>query len=271
MPVSISDPAAPPRDDRSPAPAGNDRARAPMPATWAPPTRPTTTRASAFRTGAHAGVRDMAPVAIALLPFATVLGIAVDRSTVPDLVGIVMAPIVYAGSANLAVLSVLDAGGGVVAAVGTALVINARFAMYGAALAGRFRGQPSWFRLLGPWLIVDQTFALAIAREEADPTWFRGWWLAAGATLGVSFTAIVAVGVALGPVLPSGPVLRFTVPAVFAALLAGRVRDRPALASAVTAAAVTALTGGLGLGHGLGLLTGAFAGAAAGTLSGRTS
>jgi 4-azaleucine resistance transporter AzlC len=235
-------------------------------ATSAPPT----TVSSLVRAdGARAGLRDMAPVTVAIVPFAMVLGVTIDASVVPDLVGAVMAPVLYAGSANFAAISVLDAGGTALTAVFTALVVNARFTMYGAALTERFRDQPRWFRWLGPSFIIDQTFALSSARTERDPAWFRAYWFAAAGLIGIVFTAMVVVGILLGPIVPSGIGLEFTVPALFVALSVSHVRDRPALAAAVAGASVTALA--LDLPHGLGLLAGAVAGAATGAVARRMS
>lgn len=219
--------------------------------------------------GARAGVRDMAPVTVAMVPFAMVLGVTIDASVVPDLVGATMAPLLYAGSANFAAISVLDAGGTALTAAFTALVVNARFTMYGAALAHRFRDQPRWFRWLAPWFIIDQTFALSSARTERDPAWFRAYWFAAAGLIGVVFTAMAVTGILLGPIVPSDIGLQFTVPALFVALGVTQVRDRPALAAAVAGASVTALA--LDLPHGLGLLAGAVAGATTGAIARRMS
>lgn len=224
---------------------------------------------TAFADGARAGLRDMSPVTVAIIPFAMVLGVAIDASVAPDFAGTIMAPLIYAGSATFAALSVLDAGGTAVTAIFTALVVNARFTMYGAALASRFAGQPRWFRWLGPWMIIDQTFALASAREERDPTWFRGYWLACGALIGVVYTAMLVAGVLLGPIVPTDIGLEFTIPALFVALAVGHMKTRPAVAAAVTSAAVTALA--LALPNGLGLLVGALAGATAGVIARRMS
>lgn len=256
-------------DARAAAPTGTRGSAPPMPALWSPPHDVEPAPPSPARAGVRAGIHDILPVVVAVMPFAAVLGVAIDRSIVGDLVGVVMAPVIYAGSANLATLSVLDAGGSALAAIGTALIVNARFAMYGAALADRFRDQPRWFRWLGPWLIVDQTFALASARDETDPRWFRGYWLGAGTVLGVGYTALVVVGVVLGAIVPSGAGMELTIPAMFVALAVGQLRDRPALVAALTGATVTAVA--LELPHGLGLLLGALAGVVAGTIARRTS
>jgi 4-azaleucine resistance transporter AzlC len=219
--------------------------------------------------GVHAGVRDMLPMTVAVAPFALVLGVAIAASVVPDIAGMISAPLIYAGSAHFAAVSVLDGGGSAVTAVVTALVINVRFVMYGAALADRFRDQPGWFRWLGPWTIVDQTFAIASLRGEAGPAWFRGYWLAAGALLGAVYTAMVAAGVALGPVVPAGIGLELTIPALFIAMLVGRLRDRPTCVAVLVGGLVAAAA--LDLPHGLGLPVGALAGAAAAVMTRRTS
>ncbi len=187
-----------------------------------------------------------------------VLGVAIDASGVSDVVGVVLTPVVFAASSQFAAMSVLDSGGSALAAVLTALVVSARFSMYSAALAHRFREQPAWFRWLGPWLVVDQTFAVAAAREETDRASFRAYWLTAGALLGVVFTASTTVGVIVGPIVPEAIGLRFTIPALFVAMLAGRVRERPALVAALVGGLVTTLT--LELPHGLGVLAGGLAG-----------
>lgn len=254
-------------EERTLGPVPSLRGTEQAPADTAPPR--VATRRRPVADGIRAGLRDMAPVTVAIIPFAMVLGVAIDASIVPDLAGTVMAPIIYAGSSNFAALSVLDAGGAAITAVFTALVVNARFTMYGAALAARFAGQPRWFRWLAPWMIVDQTFALASARDERDPAWFRGYWIACGALIGVVYTAMVVVGVLLGPVVPSGVGLEFTIPALFVAMTVGHAKNRPAAVAALTSAAVTALA--LELPHGLGLLAGALAGAAAGVIARRMS
>lgn len=211
--------------------------------------------------GMRAGVRDILPIVVAVAPFALVLGVAIDASVVPDVAGAIAAPLIYAGSAHLAALSVLDAGGSALTALLTALVVNVRFAVYGAALAARFRDQPAWFRWLGPWTIVDQTFAITASRDEAGAAWFRGYWVTVGVLLGAGYTTMVGVGVALGPVVPANAGLELTIPALFVAMLVGRLRDRPTAVAVLVSGIVTVLA--LDLPHGLGLPSGGLAGATA--------
>lgn len=211
--------------------------------------------------GARAGLHDIVPLTLSVLPVALVLGVATAASAVDDVAGVVAAPLIYAASAQFSAMSIIDAGGLALTAVLTALIVSLRFVMYGAVLAPRFRDQPGWFRWLAPWTIVDQTFAIATSLDDRGPAWFRGYWIAASALLGAGYTAMVAVGVVLGPVVPAGIGLDLTIPALFVALLVGRLRDRPAHVAALVGGLVTALA--LELPYGLALPAGALAGATA--------
>jgi 4-azaleucine resistance transporter AzlC len=217
-----------------------------------------------LRAGASAGLRDIAPIIVGLAPFGLALGVAVDESSVPDAAGWLVSLLLYGGSSQFAAMSIVDAGGSVVAAVVAGLVINARLLMYGAAMAPRFDGQPTWFRWIGPLTIVDQTFAIIGNRHERDPQWFRGYWLTAGVVLGAAWLSLIGVGILAGAVLPPRLSLDFAVPVMFVAVLVPRLKNTPQRAAALTAAVTTAC--GLALPHGIGLLLGALLGALAGVL-----
>jgi predicted branched-subunit amino acid permease len=207
----------------------------------------------------RAAVRDVAPIALSLLPFATILGVTIGHSTVvPTWVGLLSGPLLFAGSAQLAALTLLDSGAGPVAVVATVLVVNARLAMYGAALAPRFRDQPAWFRWLGPHYLVDQTYALVDARPALTGDGFRRYWLTAGAVLAVGWLTPMVAGALGGDLLPGRSALDFAAPAVLVALLVPRLRTRRARFPALLAAVVAVVASGLP--YGLGVLAGAIVG-----------
>lgn len=99
------------------------------------------------------------------------------------------------------------------AAAAAALVVNARHVMYSAALAPTFRHQPRWFRWLGPYVLIDQVFALSSSHLDDDPARFRRYYLTAGLFFFGCWQAAVALGVVLGPVVPASWALDFA-PAV---------------------------------------------------------
>jgi predicted branched-subunit amino acid permease len=192
------------------------------------------------RTDAWKGVRHMLPIAIPAIPFGMIIGIATAESAVPNLAGFLSASLIFGGAAQLAAVSLLGAGAPALSALSAALIVNTRHAMYSAALVPRFRGQPRWFRRFGPYLLIDQVFALASTNHDDGPDEWRRYYLGAGIFAWVLWHGAVAAGILLGPVLPEGLDLSFTIPALFIGLLVPGLVRRPALLAAVCAAVVSA-------------------------------
>src|SRR3970040_563463 len=128
---------------------------------------------SVDRSVARRGVIDALPLFVPAVPFGLVIGLAIADSGMNPLVGWSSSWVVFAGAAQLTLITLLGSGAGLVAAVGTALVLNARHLMYSAALAPTFQRQPPWFRRLGPYLLIDQVFALMAVRPEEEAAHLR--------------------------------------------------------------------------------------------------
>ncbi|MGH8826032.1 MAG: AzlC family ABC transporter permease [Jiangellaceae bacterium] len=224
------------------------------------------------RAAEHVGLaaaRDILPVAASIVPFALIIGVTIQKTGIDELVGVVSGAVLFAGSAQLSALSLLDAGAGLAVVVGAVALVNARFLVYGAGLEPRFRNQPTWFRWLGPQFIVDQTYALAMDRADLTTARrFRHYWLAMAAVLGVIYVASMAAGVLLGPVLPAASPLDFVATAVFIGLLAPRLRGPRSVIVSVVAALVSLF--GADLPNGIGLAAGVGAGFAVAALIERT-
>lgn len=205
-------------------------------------------------------LRDITPVVVSVVPFAAIIGVTIAQSqAVPAWAGLVSGPLIYAGSSQLAALTLLEGGAGLVTVLATVAIINARLAMYGAVLEPHFRQQPAWFRWLGPHVLVDQTYAIATARRDLDdPRRFRRYWTTAGLVLGVGWTAAMAAALLLGPIVGTDSPLTFAATAVFVGLLVPRLRERAAHRPAAVAAVVALVASPLP--NGLGLLAGALAG-----------
>jgi predicted branched-subunit amino acid permease len=139
--------------------------------------------------------------------------------------------------------------------------------MYSMALAPTFQSQPRWFRWLGPYVLIDQVFALTTMRPEEDPDRFRSYYLAAGATFWVLWLAVVALGLLIGPIVPEEWNLEFAIPILFIGLLVVGTETWPEVVAALGGAAVTWLVAGLP--NRTGLLVGSVAGVAAGTAAER--
>ena len=209
------------------------------------------------------------PLVVSAIPFALVVALAITKSGIGNLIGWSSAPIIFAGAAQLTLITLLGTGTAVVAAVSAALVINARHMMYSAALAPTFQKQPKWFRWLGPYALLDQTFALVILRKDDDPKDFRTYYLAASATFIIFWNITVALGLMVGPVVPESWQLEFAVPVMFVGIVVMSIDRYPKAVAAIVGAGVSYLFAGLP--NRSGLLVGAVFGIVAGVLADRWS
>ena len=224
---------------------------------------PSTERPSIF-----AGVRSMAPMMVAYTPYALVIGSAVARIDDP-VAGWSGSWLIYGGSAHLAALKGIG-DGAFAMAIAVALLVNARLLLYSASIAPRWREQPVWFRLLGAAFLIDPTWALADqhAATGASPEAQRRFFLGAGITLGVWWSAMIAAGAMIGDRLPHVG-LELVAPICLMSLIGTRVRDRSNRWAAVAAAATALLTSHAPAGTGL--MAAIAAGVVAAHVSGRWS
>jgi predicted branched-subunit amino acid permease len=230
-------------------------------------------RTKSRRDGAavKAGLSDAVPVLIGLAPFGLTIGTAVVESEISNFAGWLGGPVLVAGAAHLSIVTALGTGTAPLLAATTAIVINLRFAAYGAAMAHLFANQPRWFRWSAPYLIFDQVFALAVRRREAaaNEKWFRRYWMALTVPIFVAWIMLISVGMVSGPAIPEDWQLWFAVPLMFAAILSPSIRDTRSLRSAITAIAVAAA--GTGLPGGIGLVLAVVAGATVGSIGAKQS
>lgn len=210
---------------------------------------------------------DALPLFVPAIPFALVIGLAVVDSGINELIGWSSAWLIFGGAAQLTVISLLGAGAALVAAITAGLVVNARHIMYSAGLAPAFQRQPRWMQWLGPYVLIDQMFALASLRLEDDPRDFRTYYLAAGTTFWTFWQITIAAGLILGPVIPEEWNLEFAVPILFLGLIVIGIDRYPKLVAGLVGAGVTYVTAGLP--NRAGLLVGAVAGILAGTIAER--
>ncbi len=218
---------------------------------------------SATRRAAFLGFRDMLPLMIPAFPFGAVLGLAVaETEFVPNFIGWLSSSLIFGGAAQLTAVTLLASGAGFFPPLLGALVVNVRHVMYSAALVPRFRQQPLWFRWFGPYLLLDQNFALS-SIKDAEPAEWRAYYIAAGGTAWVTWQIAVAVGIVFGPVIPDAVDLSFAVPALFIGLLVPSLRTRPALLAAIVGTLVTVAFAGIP--NRGGMLVGGVAGVIAGT------
>lgn len=213
----------------------------------------------------RAGLTDMSPAVLGVVPFAIMIGVAIAESHVASGVGFAGGLMVAGGSAHLAVVGSLQAASGFLATVLTALMVQMRGLAYSASLAPTLRRHPRWFQWLASYLMVDQVYALSTAVVDRPDRWFRQYYLAAGGFIFGAYSVGIVVGLIAGPVIPAGSPVTMAVPLMFAALLAPSLTSLPSLAAA-GAAAVAAVVLPEVAPSGIAPLLAMGAGAMAGTL-----
>jgi 4-azaleucine resistance transporter AzlC len=192
-------------------------------------------RAAGHRSDYLAGARAMLALLPAIWLFGASFGVLARSAGFDPFATIAMSATTFAGSAQFAAVSVLGAGGTVLAAVVAAVLLNARYAPMGLAAARSFvGGRPR--RVLESQLLVDESWAFA----QQDGRFDRRRLIGAGLVLYAGWVGGTALGVAAGGSLgdPATLGLDAAFPALFLALMVPLVRTRNALAAA---------TGGAGL------------------------
>ena len=211
-----------------------------------------------------AALRAAIPLFIPAIPFALVLGVAITDSAMPAGVAWSTNVFVFAGAAQLAVVS-LAATATWLTLVATAAVINLRHVMYSAALSPRFSDQPRWFRWIGPFFLIDQLFALTSVRVSMPGPQWRRFYLSAGIFYFTAWIASVTIGLAVGNSIPTEWRLDVAPAIMFAGLVVLGLVNRPGIVAAVVGAGVCLLA--LEVPNNGGILIGAISGVIAGYLA----
>jgi predicted branched-subunit amino acid permease len=207
------------------------------------------------------GFLDAIPLAIPSVPFGFILGLAVVEAPIDSFVGWFGAWFLFAGAAQLTMITLLTDGATVVAAVIAALVVNARHFMYSMAVAAPFQRQPAWFRWVGSYALIDPVFAMVDPQRDLEPRAYRRYYFGIATTILVPWTIWVALGITLGASIPASWNIAFAVPVLFVGLMVLGIRGRPGVVAAVVAFTLAIVFSGLP--NRLGLLIGAVVGVAA--------
>ena len=180
-----------------------------------------------FRDGLRAGL----PVALAGSVLAMSFGVLAGDVGMPGWTAILMSAIVFAGSAQIAALGIIGAGGTLGAALGAAALMNSRFLPMGVAFAPSLPGGPLKRAAQGQ-TVVDVSLVIA---EDGEGGFDRNLLFGSTAAQYVGWVTGTIAGVLAGPVLgdPKALGLDAIFPAFFLALLIGELRTARARGVAV--------------------------------------
>ncbi|MEX0382489.1 AzlC family ABC transporter permease [Spiribacter sp. 1M153] len=223
--------------------------------------------ASARQQAFSDGLKAVAPMVAAIVPFGVTAGVAGLDAGLGAALTLGMSLIVFAGASQLASIQLIDAGAAAPLVVLTALIINLRMLMYSAHLAPHFRHVGAGSRSLMAYILTDQTYALTISRVMTRGGERFNHWFYFGVALplwGV-WQLATAFGYWAGTAMPPAWELGFIVPLIFLALLVMSISSRPGVIAALVAGSLSVL--GRDLPAGLGLTLASLAGIVAGVVA----
>lgn len=215
------------------------------------------------------GMRDCAALLPGTVPFGLALGTVAAQSGLPALVSHSSSYVIFAGSAQLITLSMmnLESLAPPMLILITALVLNLRHVLYSASLAPHLKHLGWRWKVLLSYLTTDETYAVSIQRLQAGNTPRIAHWhfLGANLLLWASWQTSTLLGLFISGAIPASWGLGFAVPATFIAIVFPALKDKPMMAAALVGGVIAVLCAGLPFKSGI--LVAAAAGIAAGMLT----
>lgn len=182
-------------------------------------------------------VRDALGIAIASGAYAISFGAISTAAGLTILQTCALSVLMFTGASQFALAGVVGAGGSIWAGAIAAALLGSRNGLYGLRLSSLLDIR-AWRRPLAAHFVIDETTAMAIARD--DPALGRFAFWATGIALFVLWNTGTLAGALATHTISDPRVfgLDAAPPAAFLALLAPRLRAREPLAIAIAAAVV---------------------------------
>jgi predicted branched-subunit amino acid permease len=200
------------------------------------------------RSARSATLRDAVGLGVAVGLYGVAFGAAAVGAGLDPWQALAMSLLMFTGASQFALVGVLGASGGALAAIGSALLLGTRNTVYGVRLAPMLAPRGRLRRAAAAHWVIDETTAMAVAAPDRELGRLAFW--VTGATIYLGWNATTLVGAlgagALGATAQAA--LDSVVPAAFLALLWPRLRSgfpeaavqrRVAAGGAVVALALT--------------------------------
>jgi len=220
---------------------------------------------TAGRGDVAAGVLTILPLLVAVVVYGLLFGTLAAQKGLSPLEVAIMSATVFAGASQFVAVEIWTSPPAVVLLAATALMVNLRHVLMGAALAPFLKGWPRGATALSLYMMADENWAFALRRGATAPL-TPAYYLGLALPLYVGWILCTFFGTIFGGVLqdPARYGLDFAFTAVFLTLLVGMWQGRRSLlpwaASAVVATAAYAWLPGVWY-IALGGLAGTLAGA----------
>lgn len=191
-----------------------------------------------------AGVRDMLPLALTVIPFGFLMGNLAAEKGLSVAETVLMSMTVFAGASQFAAVDIWREPVPVATLVLTVFLINLRHVLMGAALVRPLAGTPTPYAYGALGLLCDECWALAMRRTSAQNGRLEvAYVFGVSATMWLFWITSSGLGAALGGLLrnPERFGLDYVFTAVFLALLVGFWRGARSAVPWVVSAGVAVL------------------------------
>lgn len=212
------------------------------------------------------GIFDGAPFVLVVVPFSLLFGVVATEAGLPMAQVMGFSVLVIAGAAQFTAVQLMSDNAPILIILATSLAVNLRMAMYSASITPHLGRLKLWQRAIVSYLLVDQSYLLAISRYEAHPEMTLsakfGYFLGVITPVAPAWYIASYIGALVGTRIPPEYALDFGLPITFLAMIAPALRT-----SAHISAAATSIVLALGLAwmpYGTGLLVAALVAMAVG-------
>jgi 4-azaleucine resistance transporter AzlC len=184
--------------------------------------------------------RDIWVLAAAVGVFGVSFGVLATTAGLTAAQACVMSLLMFTGASQFAVVGVLESGGSLGSAMGSALLLAARNAAYGVAMAPTLTPKLSLGRrLLAAQIVIDESTAIATAQPGQRAREHAFW--TTGLAIFVCWNAATAIGAIVGDAIgdPEALGLDAAFPAGFLALVVPHLRSRQGRIAAAAGVAIS--------------------------------
>ncbi len=186
--------------------------------------------------------RDATAMSVGICIVGVSFGALATSAGLPWWIPVAMSFLIYAGTSQFAMLAVVTAGGGVLAGLAAGILVHLRHIPYGLAV-GDLYWDKWWTRLLGTFMLIDQSTAFALAAGDDRRRAKAAYWITT-TIMFVAWNIGTVIGVLAGGFIPDPNVfgLDAAFPALLLALVMPALKDRDTLLAALVGAAIAAAT-----------------------------
>lgn len=219
--------------------------------------------------GLRAGLITVIPLTFAVGPFAMAMAVAAHAAGFNPVETVLMSGIVFAGAAQMAAISLIASGAGLLTIVLTTLLINLRHIVYGLSLDRHLPERPTPPLPILAFLLIDEAYGLTMAREKSGT---RTDAFYVGVALGMYLTFVVFTGIGAVAASQIPEIDRLGLDFIFPLAFVGMLMPLLKSSTQVLAAIVSGLTTMVliqFLDSGVAILIAIVAGAAVGSLEKR--